>query len=391
MRWILLSIVFGCAALCAAEEKTDAQARADALCCGCILWEDDTYMQGYLQALIDLHFLEHRAIVCVEGCTIYVSNLPNNCLVARSIVRFLADFPGVDRVIVDQNCKKCKPVKHPTPDLDCCNIQGIWFPQGNELYPPMIADPRQVLSGAAWRFHDDIIGSRVGAVKFGDPFPIFRWLNVGPCCGDLQLGFEGGAWAIFKFGDPSLSQGACDGVALINTDFLAGIPLTYACGCWAFRLRFYHISSHLGDEFLVSMPVMARVNPSREALDFFASYQMTDAIRVYGGIGVNTRSDCTFTVKPLYFEYGAELRLLGRRNLYQCLYIQPYLAMHIRNWQDLRWRFDGTYQMGIEVSKLQGLGRKARFFVEYHDGFSFEGQFSKMRTEYVSIGLTYGY
>ncbi len=351
---------------------------------------DDTYMQGYLQALVDLHYNEHHVNVCVKGGTVYVSNLPNNCLISRSIVRFLADFPGVECVVIDQHCTICKHVDHPTPWYDCCKIGGIWFPQANELFQPLIADPRQVRFGGEWRFHDTALGTRVGVAQFGDTFPFFRWLDVGPCCGDLQFALDAGAWAVFKFGDPRLGGGSSDRVALINTDFLCAFSFTYAAGNWSWRLRYYHISSHLGDELLVSIPI-DRVNPSREAIDYIMSYQIIDALRLYGGLGINTRTDESFRVKPLYFEGGAELRLLGQRNLFQCLYLQPFLAMDFQLWQDRRWQPDATYMIGLEISKLQGLGRKARVYAIYHDGFSFEGQFSKLRTEYFGLGLSWGF
>jgi Protein of unknown function (DUF1207) len=384
-------------AVCHADEAESPevldgpQCRSDNLCYGKFGGADDTYMQGYLQALVDLHFNEQCVNVCVKGGTVYVSNLPNNSLISRSIVRFLADFPGVECVVIDQHCTICKHVDHPTPWYDCCKIGGIWFPQANELFQPLIADPRQVKFAGEWRFHDSVIGSRVGAAIFGDTFPIFRWLSVGPWCGDLQFAIDAGVWAIFKFGDPRLGGGSSDRVALINTDFLCSLTWTYAAGCWSSRFRYYHISSHLGDEYLVSIPDVVRINPSREAVDFFLSYQIIDALRLYGGIGINIRSDESFRVDPFYFEGGAELRLLGQRNLFQCLYLQPFLAMDFRVWQDLRWRPDATFMLGLELSKLQGLGRKARIYIQYHDGYSFEGQFSKLRTEYVALGFSWGF
>ncbi|MBS0621375.1 MAG: DUF1207 domain-containing protein [Verrucomicrobia bacterium] len=363
-------------------------------CCDCCLdVADDLYMQGYLQALIDLHYHEHCVTICYECGIVYVANLPNNCLVARSIMQFLADFPGVQCVIVDQCCEKCKPVVHPTVECDCCKIGGIWFPQSTLLYQPMIADPRQVMFGGAYRFHDQVLGSRVGVAKFGDCFPFFRWLEVGPLCGDAQIGIEAGVWAVFKFGDKNLEGTSGDKVALINADYLVGVPLTYAAGNYSFRLRPYHISSHLGDEFLCHMeaPADFRVNPSREAIDFFTSYQLSEALRLYAGIGYNFHSNMTFPIKPWYVEYGGELRLLGHRNLFYCLYVQPFFAFYIRNWQDTNWEFDGTYLLGFEASKLQGLGRKMRIYLEWHDGFCFEGQFSKLRDHYFAACLAYGF
>ena len=36
---------------------------------------------------------------------------------------------------------------------------------------------------------------------------------------------------------------------LINTDYVVGVPLSWRSGGWSTRVRLYHQSSHLGDEF----------------------------------------------------------------------------------------------------------------------------------------------
>jgi hypothetical protein len=181
------------------------------------------------------------------------------------------------------------------------------------------------------------------------------------------------------------------GSELVNTDFYVGVPLTYARDAWSFRFRGYHISGHLGDEFLVNHPGFVRVNPSIEAIDLFASYQATDEIRIYAGQGVYVHSDPSFKWKPLYIEYGTEVRFLGSKFHKQKLYGTCFIALNWRNLQQLDWNFDGTYLFGYEFSKLQGIGRKIRFFIEYHHGYSLEGQFAKERTRYFEYNLSYGF
>ncbi len=41
---------------------------------------------------------------------------------------------------------------------------------------------------------------------------------------------------------------------LINTDYVVGVPLSWRSGGWSTRVRLYHQSSHLGDEFLLGRP-----------------------------------------------------------------------------------------------------------------------------------------
>ncbi len=47
--------------------------------------------------------------------------------------------------------------------------------------------------------------------------------------------------------------------------------------------------------------------------------------------------------------------------------------------------------LGYELSKLQGVGRKMRVYVEYHHGYSFEGQFFNERVTYGEVGVSWGF
>lgn len=353
---------------------------------------DEKFLQGYVQALVDIHFDELCVNVRVQGCTVYLSNVPLDRQLRRALIKFVRDFPFVRKVCVESysgiiNAQERSMARH------CCCSDGIWFPQSTELFPTLVADPRQPMFSGSYRFDDRILGSRIGQAAYGDDFPIYRWLNI--CLfgvlGDLQVGTQAGVWAVFKFADDRIKRETGDTVALMNTDFWVGLPIAFASGCWAFRLRGYHESSHLGDEFLVATPGIIRVNPSREAIDFFVAYFLGDAIMLFGGVGNNIRSDPSFHIAPWYVEYGFELRILGRRMRQQCLYFQPFLATYFRNWQDWQWRFDATYRLGWEWSKLQGIGRKNRTYIEWHDGYSLDGQFSKFRTWFFAIATSWGF
>lgn len=347
----------------------------------------DPYFEGYIQALVDMHYAEYRVVVLVKDRNVWLANLPKNKLIANSIVAFVKDVPGVKEVYVldgvppENEELREKYVRRP-------QIKGIWFPQMTELFQPLIADPRQVSYTIGYRSGDRVCGNKCVDISLGDDFPIYRWLDV-LWHGDVQIGIESGIWSVFNM-DPG-SPNIAGGTELVNTDFYVGVPITYARDKWSFRLRGYHISSHLGDEFLVNHPGFHRVNPSNEALDFFTSYQATDGIRIYIGPGAIVHSDKSFPWTPMYIQYGTEARFCGYKFYYQKLYGTFFIAMHWRNYQELNWNFDGTYRGGYEFSKLQGIGRKFRFYIGYHHGYSLEGQFSKERTHYMEYNLSYGF
>lgn len=353
--------------------------------------ETDPYLEGYIQALVDVHFYEHNVIVVVKDHKVYLTNLPKNDLIANSIVSFVSDIPGVESVEIreditpEERTARLKYVEQP-------HVDGIWFPQSTVLFQPLVADPRQPTYSVAWRFGDHVVGKQAAAVSLGDDFPIFRWKDITRWHGDMQIGIEAAVWSVFSFSNiPKNDNG--DVCELVNSDFYVAIPLTFAFDKWSFRVRGYHISSHLGDEFLVNHPkyIEKRVNPSFEAFDVFGSYQFSRNLRVYFGPGVIVHSDRSFKLKPLYAQYGAEVRLFGRKLYYHRLYGTLFFAAHFANWQQHHWDFDQTYKLGYEISKLQGIGRKMRLYIDYHQGFSYEGQFFNERTKYGELGFSWGF
>ncbi len=84
---------------------------------------------------------------------------------------------------------------------------------------------------------DATLGGRRGILRFGtdDPLRPQGW----------QLDIEGAGFVrlnIDHHHDVDVS------------DYRFGIPLTYGHGRWQFKIGYYHVSSHLGDELIVRMP-----------------------------------------------------------------------------------------------------------------------------------------
>jgi hypothetical protein len=270
--------------------------------------------------------------------------------------------------------------------VDCCDPVWIeWMPEAPILMRPFIADPRQIAFGAGWRFDDQCLVKNVIPVSYGDSFPLIRWHNVWPWCGVLSIDIEGGLWAVF---DP-----LHDSSPLMNADYFGGVPITYAIDNWQFRLRGYHISSHIGDEFLLNHPHFRRKNPSAQYIDFFVSHDFEGGIRAYAGIGWIMGYDESFKVKPFYAEGGAEVRFydFGFQDLCGRIYGTPFFAFFLRHRGENRRHVDMTYALGYEIGKTYCLQRRARLYLEYHDGYSVEGQHAKCATNYLALKLTYGF
>ncbi len=58
----------------------------------------DPYLEGYIQALIDANYYEYNVIVVVKDHKVTLYNLPKNDLIAKSIISYVQDLPGVTSV-----------------------------------------------------------------------------------------------------------------------------------------------------------------------------------------------------------------------------------------------------------------------------------------------------
>ncbi len=114
---------------------------------------------------------------------------------------------------------------------------------------------------------DATLGSRFGVVRYGT-FDPFRPQG-------FQIDIEGSAQLRLDMGDE---------MDVRATDYRAGVPLTWAHGRHHTKLAYYHLSSHLGDEFLLKNPGFNRLNFARDALVLGHGVYLNDDVRVYGEV-----------------------------------------------------------------------------------------------------------
>ncbi len=368
------------------KKRNLTPSRQDQIPEGRLKEEEASYLEGYIQALIDANYHELNVLVYVnKDRTVFLYNLPRDDRIRNSIIEYVKDLPDVAEVkeadldpAVEKRIEERQPIRR---------VKGVWFPESTVLFQPLIANPRDPIYSIAYRWNDVLAKSQI-AISLGDIFPIFRWFNVLPWHGDLQIDIGACVWADFDINPKNHPHG--EWAELITTDYILEIPLSYAINKWSYRLRVYHISSHLGDEFMCNQTDVLRVNPSFEALDFFVSFQATNGFRLYAGPGFILNSDNSYPMKTFYAEYGLEWRFMGLRYHYHRLYGAPFFAADFQNWQVNHYKLSTTLQLGYEWSKLQGAGRKVRLFGEYHNGYS-EGQFFKLHTTYYAIRLSWGF
>ena len=145
-----------------------------------------------------------------------------------------------------------------------------WFPQ-DTLFRPLLADPREPRFFVSARYYDDDPESLwLSEVGYGERFGIYRWTRGEDA---WQIGVSGGLFGLFNLEAESQD--------LINADYMVGIPLTWQRGDRSMRVRLYHQSSHLGDEFILNTQA-DRINLSFESLEVLYA-ERRDEWRMYGG------------------------------------------------------------------------------------------------------------
>jgi len=126
--------------------------------------------------------------------------------------------------------------------------ESRWFPDV-EPFRPLIATPREVQVRASF-IHAErpgIVGYEgrniEAEVALGHRLGLFRLDDGSSPARAITLGIEMGIFSRF-FMETAQRD-------LINTDFRIGLPLSVRGGAWEARLTLRHISSHLGDDYLV--------------------------------------------------------------------------------------------------------------------------------------------
>src|SRR5439155_8371013 len=119
----------------------------------------------------------------------------------------------------------------------------VAFPRG-DVFCPLLADPKTEGSFVSYLRgkSSSAFGTDLGAAGIGDRFGLVRWNGRTPGMG-AELSLAANVYTQFDFNTASYD--------LINADYVVGLPITFRWNRFSARLRLYHQSSHLGDEFVL--------------------------------------------------------------------------------------------------------------------------------------------
>lgn len=213
---------------------------------------------------------------------------------------------------------------------------------------------------------DVALGGRVGILRYGtaDDLRPEGW----------QLDLEGA-------GFPRLALDHNWDVEAV--DFRIGVPLTYGIDNWRYKFSYYHLSSHLGDEFAIRNDgsLSDRINYSRDALVLGVSWYPRAAWRLYA------EADWAFHFddgsQPWEFLLGVDYAQPGPTGVYGT----PFFALngHLREAVD----FGGN--LVVQTGWLwRGMtGHTLRMGFHYYNGKSSQFEFFDEFEQQIGFGIWY--
>jgi len=125
----------------------------------------------------------------------------------------------------------------------------------------------------------------------------------------------------------------------IEAHFRVGFQLRARVGHVAARAELYHVSSHLGDEFLVRTGRQP-ISTSREGIELLVQHEPLPGLLVYGGPGFLLRSTRNFDSPSVRggLEWDAG-RILGP--------FAPFFGAEIFAWSELGWNPTFSSEFGV--------------------------------------------
>ena len=213
---------------------------------------------------------------------------------------------------------------------------------------------------------DASLGGQVGLLRYGS-------FGNGKPVG-WQLGIEG-AGQIRLDVDQDADVDAAD--------FRIGVPLTWGDEITQVKFAYYHLSSHVGDEYLLKHPGFPRLNYSRNVLVLGYSIYPSELWRVYAEIGYAVSSDVS---QQWETQFGIDYAPNGATGFRGA----PFAAVNSHLRQEVDYGGNFVFQAGWAWRRSPASGM-FRVGVEYYNGKSDQYSFYNISEQKVGFGIWYDY
>jgi hypothetical protein len=246
------------------------------------------------------------------------------------------------------------------------------MPQGL-IYRAYLAGEKESRFRSEWNHTNS--GRNIWDVTLGGNVGVLRYGTTGDVRPQgWQLGMEG-ASQVRLDQDQHLDVDAAD--------FRFGIPMTWGDSIYQQKFAFYHLSSHIQDEYLLKHPGFPRLNYSRNVFVWGHSIYPTDNFRVYAEVGYGFYVDVS---KPWEFQFGVDYSPnygTGARGA-------PFAAINGHLRQEVNYGGNLNVQAGWAWRRSPASGLY-RVGVEYFNGKDDQFSFFNDSLQKIGFGMWYDY
>jgi hypothetical protein len=246
------------------------------------------------------------------------------------------------------------------------------FANAKEVFPPLLADPREIQLGL--RMVTPVSRTAQGEVLAGDYFGLYRW-ELPWQESYLQWSVAGGIFSRFDL--VSMQK---DNEVL---DYSANMPIDVRIGKWSTRFLPYHISSHLGDDFIKRTGIL----PLKYTFDSFKwlfAYEPAKGVRLYSGFN--------YILRNRYTDLGRNAVQTGTEwtsGWWGHDHAQLYWANDFQTWQRVGWNPTIASQVGVHLANKPQDIEKLTLYIEYGAGHMAFGQLFQQEESHWVLGLRF--
>ena len=249
-----------------------------------------------------------------------------------------------------------------------------FLPEGH-LFKPLLLDPLQAQLYSSfckrWENYRDVQGQYIPFAVGLNP-SLLRWSGK---VKKYEIALAACAFAQFEW--KTTSNGVWQR-NLLNSDYLVGSMLNVQHNEQnTTRFRFYHISSHNGDDYMIRNGIKSySPNPQNyEQIDITHSYS-TKNWRWYGSAGTNISIDTLR--KRLCFELGFEFRWPLKKST--SLFLGTDAKMFQQN------GFTPGFKNAIGIAFNNNAEKNMYLLLEYYQGHLPYSQYENRRYEWIGLG-----
>ncbi len=169
-----------------------------------------------------------------------------------------------------------------------------------------------------------------------------------------------------------------------SVDYRFGTEITAADGPWAMKFGYFHISSHVGDEYIERNPTFVRDNYVTESLILGGSYRAFDQYRIYGEMA--NAFHVSGGARKYQIQSGLEYTPIAKVPARGA----PFAAMNFSFREAVDYDVSTTIQMGWSFQGSESQ-RQFRVGAQYGSGPTSQFSFFERREEYIGGGLWYDF